>query len=222
MIRKLLLLTLMVGLVFSVVACTENTVDANDNQDAVAIVNEEEINRSEFDSMLERMTKMYTQQGMDFESEEGKGMLQELEQHVLDNLINEKVLIQEADKKGYGATEEEISMEIEQIKLQFNSEEEFQQALEESQLTLEELHESIANEIKINQYIENEVEMPVATEEEARELYEQYSAMMGEEAPEFEMIQQQLKVEIENQKLNQEMSNIIQQLVEASEIEILI
>ncbi|OEF97679.1 SurA N-terminal domain-containing protein [Desulfuribacillus alkaliarsenatis] len=234
MLRKILLLSTVAILSFAIVACSGNAEpeevdftpatgdDANVvDGEAVAIVNGQEISVEEFNGMMGSMKAMYAQSGFDFEDEEAIGMLQELEQQVLNNLISMEVLRQEAEGNGYEVTEEEIDVEIDQLKVQFGTDEEFAEVLAANSMTLEQLRNSIGNEILIDRFVENEMPQPSVTEEEALVLYEEYS-MMQEDMPAFEEVRDMIEDELRQQKLDQQIGQVIQTLVEESDIEILI
>ncbi len=215
--RKLLFLVLVMALIIAVAGCADT--DSTEPGTAVALVNGEEISRESFENIFENMKSMYTQQGLSFEGEDSADLLRELEQYVLDTMINEKVLLQEAEKQGHRASEEEINNQLEQIKLEYG--EQFETVLSENQMNLDQLKENLFNEIMIELYLESEVEVPDVTEEEVLALYDQYSEMFGD-MPEFDLIRDELEEEIRQERMGVELRALLQNLVEKSEIEILI
>jgi hypothetical protein len=214
--RKLLFLLIVISLIISVIGCADKGTGT-----AVAILNGEEISRESFDKLFEGMKNMYSQQGVNFEGEGSEELLSDLKQYVLDTLINERVLLQEAEKKGFEVSSEEINSELEQIRSRFGSDEEFEKALSDNFLDLEQLKENIATEIKIGLYLDSEVEAPVVTEEEVEELYNQYSEMF-DEMPEFDIVRDDLEAELREDKKDSAVRAFLKILVEKSEIEILI
>lgn len=217
MLKKLILLSLITILVFSLVGCNEEA--NNDVEDAVAIVNGEEISREKFDSLVDQQKIMISQQQeIDFESEDGKEMLGRLEEYVLENLIVEKVLIQEAREMGYEVTKEDVEKELEEIIFQFGSEEEFEELLKENNIELDELKETINNEMIVNEYVENELDEIKVSEEEAKAIYDQYKEG-NQDMPDFEDIKEQIIEDTKRQKREREISKLIDDLVENSDIE---
>jgi hypothetical protein len=89
----------------------------------VGKVNGEEITREEFSKNVDRLKKFYENrygQGL-FEGEGGKGNLNRLKTEILDEMISEKVLLQEAKIAGYtSAPEGEIEKRLEALKKQFS------------------------------------------------------------------------------------------------------
>lgn len=238
MFSKKRILFIFVGLAaLLIMGCSSDgddlTKDEGEIDDAVAIVNGDEISREVFEDIVERMVLSYEQQGLSFEGEEGEAALDLLRQQVINSLVQEKVLLQEAEKKGYHVSDEEVEKELELIKKQFSSEEEYKTTLQDNQLTEEEIKRSLFSEMVIEQFIEKEVQEVTISEEEVRMMYDQYKAQMEAqkeegaeeteeslEMPAFEEIKQQLEAQIKQQKEQTMFSEMIEKLMEKSEIEI--
>ncbi|SES86106.1 SurA N-terminal domain-containing protein [Natronincola peptidivorans] len=225
MLRKLGLILLVGVLALSFAACTatEEAPGASEtNQgEVVALVNNQEIYKSDFDRVLEGMKSQYLQFGIDFDSEDAKEILVELEKEAINNLVRHEVLLQDAKEKGYEAPQDELDYEIERIKGQFESEEEFENALEINNITLEQLKRNIGNEMILGEYLQQELGEESVTEEELRELYEVYSEMM-EDIPEFEEIRYQLIEEIQYERFQEKFEVYVGKLMEENTIEILL
>ncbi len=121
--------------------------------DTIAVVNGTPITRqtfdSEFQAAMERMAAAgQTPSGI-------QGML--LRKQVIDSLINEELLVQESKKQGIQVSSDQVNGEIERIKSQFPSEEEFDNALEQRQMTGEDLREKLERRQAIQTLLEKEV-----------------------------------------------------------------
>jgi SurA N-terminal domain len=82
-------------------------------------VNGEAISREEFSKRIDRAKKFYEYRyGQDtFQGEAGKENLNRLKTEILDEIVTEKILLQEAKTAGYTSTpEEEIEQQVEAIK----------------------------------------------------------------------------------------------------------
>ena len=89
----------------------------------VGKVNGERISREEFSKRIDRVKKFYEYRyGQDvFQGEAGKENLNRLKADSLDEMVNEKILFQEAKTAGYtSAPEEEIEKQLEAIKKKHN------------------------------------------------------------------------------------------------------
>lgn len=141
--------------------------------DVVAVVNGEEIERVKLDQRMTKMKEVYKQQGADFESEQGKAMLDALERQVLDGMIEEIVLLQEADKKGVLPTDEDVKAKIEETKKKFGTEEEFNKAIESYQMNYEEFTEWTKQNLALDA-LYNEVTKDIKmTDEELKAHFEE-------------------------------------------------
>lgn len=188
------------------------------NNDIAAIVNDEAILKQELDDSVENMKMTYIQQGIDIEQD---GKLEEIQNQVLDQLINTKLVMQEVQKTGYEPTQEEVNDQIDQITSQFKTKEEMDAILEANNLTLDELKSQISDDLKVQKFIAENTTQTEPTEEELKELYDQYSQQNGD-FPDYEELKEQLKQEVVAQKEQQQLMDLIEELRDQSEIEILI
>ena len=84
----------------------------------VASVNGEPISQKEFEKRMSTVRTYYeSNMGMTFEGENGSAMLKNLQNMVLDQLVTEHLLQQEARKRDIKAAKEEVQQRIEQDKL---------------------------------------------------------------------------------------------------------
>ncbi|MFP4430573.1 MAG: peptidylprolyl isomerase [Spirochaetaceae bacterium] len=149
---------------------SESAGEAQDPEDAVAEINGEAVLREEFDSAFERSRRQMAQQ----EPAATEEQLNELRAQVLDNLIDREVLFQESITEGFGITEQRIDLEIESIRGQFATQEEYQQALDNLGVTEAELEIDIAKSLAIQGLLEEEVLATLeVSEDEARDFYEE-------------------------------------------------
>lgn len=124
----------------------------------VGKVNGEGITREEFSRKVDRLKKFYeARYGQSlFQGEAGKGNLTRLKTEILDEMINEKILLQEARRAGYTpAPEEEIEKQVEAIKKQYRlSEDELKKMSGQS---IEDLKAELRKEWVISQFIEKAI-----------------------------------------------------------------
>ncbi len=218
---------LVVGFTFVLFAgCGEETVD---KEEVVALVNEEEISREDFESTMDHIKERYQMQGIDLE--ENEDMLQETREGVLDQMISETLLLQKAEEYGIEADEEEVEEEAELIRDEFETEEELQEVLAMYNIDVEELEEEIRKSMVIEELLSelvNDAKLEF-TEAELKERYEQelpaleqQAAMEGEngEVPEFEELEEQLERQMTQEKMGEMTDEVLEELREESEIEI--
>ncbi|MFO7774089.1 MAG: hypothetical protein R6V59_09225 [Dehalococcoidia bacterium] len=172
--------------------------------DVAATVNGEEIMQED----VAEMQELYAAQGMPISEEQA-----------LEQLIRQEVLYQAAAE--YLPTEEEAEEQLEaQVAMMGMTMEEFHEALEAEGLCYDEQMEDFRRYLAIENYLDEAVEVPEVTEEEAREFYEEYKQQYPEEElPPFEEAEPQIVMQLEQQKQQEAMGPFIEELREKADIE---
>jgi hypothetical protein len=144
------------------------------------------------------------------------------EQEALEQLINQEVLYQEASAQGYDVTDEEAESEIEnQLTQQGMSLEEYKEQLESQEISYEEQLNSIKKQLNIQNYIDSQISEDdlSVTAEEVQEYYDLYVQELGEdEAPAFEEVEDQIEMVVQQNKEQEIISLLVQELVEKANI----
>jgi hypothetical protein len=223
-LKKTLILIAIGVLALALSGCMETGEEQTGDGEAgevVAVVNGEEILRKEYEASIKSVVEGYQQQGVDMDSKEGKELINQAKQGVLDELIQHKILVQDAEKQGYEASEKDVDEQLDQIKEQFSTDEEFEAALEQYQITLDGLKEQISTQIKVEQYTAKEVGEITVTEEELEAFYEEFSKQ-SDDPPAYEEAKPQIEQHLKQQRTEEELQKIVEKLKEESDIEILI
>jgi peptidyl-prolyl cis-trans isomerase C len=93
---------------------------------------------------------------------------------VLDQVVAGVLVFQEAEEKGYAATDEEVAARIAELRSRLGSDEEFDQALSAQGMSRGELEANFRRNLTVQKFLEHEVLSKVAVSEEAeREFYQQ-------------------------------------------------
>ena len=193
---------------------------SGNGQDAIAVVNGEEIGKDELDTQLDQLRTSYESQDRPFP--EG-AELAELERLVVGQLVQESLVLQEAEARDITATDEEVQSRYEETAASFADEEEFNQALEAEGLSQSDLERLISNNLRIEKLFSSvidDADVGPATEEELRELYE--LASQQQELPPFEEVRAQLEAELMSQRQNGIIESFIEGLEAESNIEVLL
>src|SRR5690606_14298690 len=125
---KSMLAVITIMLMLTMWSCS-NDDETADNVKTVAIVNGTEITEDELNRYVEQYKTVYANLGVDFESEEGKKMIEELQTEVLNGLIDQQIIIQAAQKEGYSADPAEVEKMVEDFTEQTDSEEKMKDTL---------------------------------------------------------------------------------------------
>ena len=86
---------------------------------------------------------------------------------VLDDMIGYKLLIQEAKARKIAVPDAEIEAQIAQIRSQFPTQQQFEQALAAQKLTLEDVREDARSEMSVEKLVEGEIAAKIAVKPEA-------------------------------------------------------
>lgn len=216
--------------------------EMSDLGEPVAYVNGEPIYDAQYQKVMERMIWSYEQRGMDFSGEEGDELREQVAESVLDHLIQEAVLLQEAKKRNLNISNEEVEEKLESLKRQFDTEEAFLQILERTMFTVAELKDALRTEMTIEALLGTAVAGIEVEEVEIRGMYAFYEAQhqaqiqmtkesgefMTEEElaamalPPYEDIRDQLRTQLLQEKQQTVMTQFVDELMKSSVIEKLI
>ncbi|MFW5742874.1 MAG: peptidylprolyl isomerase [Spirochaetota bacterium] len=140
------------------------------SDDLVATVNGAEISREDYEQAVAQTRDRYAQQGQQV----AEGDLESFRADILEQLIAEELLFQQAQDEGLSVEDDEVDSQIDQMRAQFEGDEGWQQALETNKVTEEELREQIERNGLIQQLIADAVPEPdEVTDEEIESFYEE-------------------------------------------------
>lgn len=119
-----------------------------ESEKTLAVVNGTEITEAQFNQRYNIISGQYN---FDLNNKDHQAYQKELKEQVLNSLVDEEVLLQEAKKQELTVSEEELNSEITMFKSNFSSEEEFKSYLTEGmKLTEEEFKTVLQNELTIS------------------------------------------------------------------------
>lgn len=137
----------------------------------VAVVNNEVITQSELQQF---QALAYTQLASQFKGKELEQEFQKAKDGILNRMIEDRLILQEAKKKNIEVKDNKIKDRIEQIRRGFASQEGFDQMLSEQGLTLGDLRKRTKEQFMIFQLVDEEVrEKTIVEPAEITAFYEQ-------------------------------------------------
>ena len=139
----------------------------------VAVVNGENITADEVNTRLEQIAAMY---GYDLESQESKERIGQLEQQVMEYLIEEKVILQSAREKNISVSDDAIAVEMKKIKEQLQDEDKYQEFLEARKFTEDNLKSFIANQLMLDQLIDEVTREITTSDRDPKAYYEEFKS----------------------------------------------
>ncbi|OIN99317.1 hypothetical protein COY52_02695 [Candidatus Desantisbacteria bacterium CG_4_10_14_0_8_um_filter_48_22] len=176
----------------------------------VAKVNDEVIFKSELD---EYVRNARAQMG-----DRITGSESELARKALDQMIEEKILLQEAKKEDIEATEDDLKTALQNIRDKFPSKDEFDREMKKQGMTLADLQETLKKQVKILRLIEKNVKRKIqVTSGEGREYYRQHKDEIGKP---LDSAKEEINNIIFEQKFNEAFGKWVEKLKKRAIIEI--
>ncbi len=124
----------------------------------VAVVNDEVITQAELDAFLRPLYEEYSQQ---YSGDELVKVVQEARQKLLNQLIEDKIVYQEAVKQGIEVSDLEIDKELQDFKKRLDKPDELELMLEKEGMTLKEMREKLRKQAMVRQLHDREVRAKV-------------------------------------------------------------
>jgi hypothetical protein len=140
-----------------------------------------------------------------------------LKQQTVQTLQSNTLVEQDAESLGIEITEVDIDEALEQTKSQFETDEEYQQALNQLAYTEESFKASLKTQLTQQAYLDEAVEVGEVTDEEVEEYY----GMLGEQSddlPPLEEVEEQIVMQLEQSKVQQAFQEKVNALTEEADI----
>lgn len=193
--------------------------------DVVAVVNDEEIARDEFVSSYEAQ---FQQMAMQAQMSGEEVDQEQLKSQVVESMVDTELLVQEATDRGFEASDDEVDSTLEDLASQngMESSDDFLSTLEEQGWTEDEVMSQLETQIKVEALISDEAGEIEPSEDELRELYEQFESQQGGsgeeggEVPSFEDMRPQLEEQVRAQEENQVVQALVGDLREDADVTI--
>jgi hypothetical protein len=130
----------------------------------IAVVNGEHIFLSEFEQIAEPMIEQYKKENPDWTKEK----IREFEETILDELVNNKLIVQEANKRRIHVSKRQLDEQMGKVRDQFPSQKVFEEELEKQNLTEKKLKKRIEEQLMAEELthieVKSKVEKPTAEE----------------------------------------------------------
>ena len=166
---------LLVLFLVSVSICNAKVVEK-----AIAVVNGDAIMQSEFEKNAQPMIEQYTKNAPPAEQSPAK--IEEFKSKLLDQMIDEKLLKQQAVKAKIKVSKRDIANGLDTVIKRFPTEAEYQAELKNNGLTAADFEKRIEEQLMVMKLIENEVKANIAkpTDMEGKALYDKVQSRLAE------------------------------------------
>ncbi|WP_263492001.1 SurA N-terminal domain-containing protein [Bacillus sp. RAR_GA_16] len=136
----------------------------------------------------------------------------------MDNLIGQELLLQKAKEEGFTASDKEIETELEQIKAQFDGEEELKKALEGQGMTLEQLESQYADIVVVDKFVKEKIGTPDVSEKEVKAFYDEQFSKDAENPPSFDEMKDRIKDYLVEKKTQEKVQDMKAELMKKAEV----
>ena len=155
-----------IALFFALILVIVFAAGCGDNASVIARVNGEKVLQSDLDDKISQIKLGLTSQGYVFgDEEQDKEIMGQIEEAAMNQLIEETLLMQQANQLGVSVKDSEVQAQMQQIKQQFGNKV-FQQLLKQQQLT----EAKLAKQVKIqltSEALFNKITGDISVDEEA-------------------------------------------------------
>ena len=164
--RHVLIACALAVLVIALTGCSASTTKTSD---AAATVNSQKISTAALDAEI---SKLKLQNPNIFDAKNGGMDEATVRKTLLDELINQQLLLDEATKKGVKVTEAQITSQIASIKAGYNDQKQFEQAVKSAGYTMESLKEQTKWQLMSTALLEKMIPSNSITDKDAQNYYD--------------------------------------------------
>lgn len=179
--KKVLYILLIVLIILSLTGCNlikkeERIGKIIDGQEVVAVVNGDKISKNEYENNLqdieEMLRKYYGEDAL--KSEEGKTTLKNIKEQLLEDMINNLIIEQEAKKRGIEIAKDELETRLDELKNQFGGDQKFEEFLKEQGLSIDDAKKNLTQEMLSSRLFDDVTKDVNVGENEAKEYYDNH------------------------------------------------
>ncbi|MEH7085171.1 SurA N-terminal domain-containing protein [Neobacillus drentensis] len=191
-----------------------------DEKKTVAIINDEKVLGSDYNMVLSSLQMQMQQMGQDPTSEEAAKQVKE---QTIDSLVGQTLILQEADKKGYQASDDEVEKQLAKMKESYKDSTKFEDAMKLAGLDMTTLKAKTAENIQYMKYMEKEIPVEEVTDEEIQAYYNQSAQQAGagvQKLPKLEDVKPQIKQQLEQQQQQKQLTKRVEELKKNAKVDI--
>lgn len=191
-----------------------------DNNEIVAIVNDEELKGEEYNAVLMSIQGQMQQMGQDPTSKEATKQVKE---QALDMLVIQTLILQKAEEAEIKASKSEIDEEYSSYEEQFGGKKEMEKALKSQDMDVDTLKAKIAELIISEKYQDKVAPAEEITDKEIKKYYDEAAAQSkeaGEELPPLEEASEQIKTIMVKQQQQEKLAAHVEELKDVAKIEL--
>lgn len=191
-----------------------------DEEKVVVIVNDEELKGDHYNAVLSSIQSQMQQAGQDPTS---KDSAEQVKMRVIDTIVNQTLLLQQAKNADIQASDAEIDEEYTAFAAQFGDEETLKEVLKSQNMDVETLKEQIAESIIFKKYQDQVAPIEEVTEQEIQDYYDKIAAQAKDseqELPPLQEVSEEIKGFIQQEQQQKKLTSHVKELKEDAKIEV--
>lgn len=191
-----------------------------DNEQVVAIVNDEELIGEQYNAVLTTIQNQMQQMGQDPTNKE---LVEQIKKQVLDTVVNQTLLLQKAKSTNVEASEAEIDEEYTALAAQYGDEDKLKEVLDDQKISIESFREQIAESIIYDKYRDQVAPLKEVTDEEIKAYYDKIAEQAKDselELPSLEEASEEIKGILEQEEQRKKLVEHVEELKEQAKIEL--
>lgn len=193
--------------------------DVDDVPDVVATVNGTDLTGEDFTTLYQ---VQFQQMAMQAQMTGEEPDQEQLRGQTLNAMIDSELLVQDAQERGYEATDDDVNNVLEQTaeSNQMSSVDELLDQYAEQGITEDQLRNDAQTQLLVEELIENDIEVAEPTDDEVEAIYEQMSAG-ADEGNDYSLdeIRPELETQIRNQNQSQAVGAHVEDLREDADVQ---
>jgi len=178
-----------------------------DGKEVIAVVNDYQILKEDFNIQVEQVKKTLEANGMNFSGKEGEKNLAEIKKTVLESMINDQLSLQQAEEKNITVTDEELKNSIKELETYYGGEEALDKYLTEQGMNRADFEDLLKDQMIINKLYDEITAGISVTDEEAKKYFEENKSLFELTSPEIRASHILVDTEEEAQKILNEIKN---------------
>ncbi|OHW61762.1 foldase protein PrsA precursor [Andreesenia angusta] len=160
--------TVLVGSMF-LTACSEGELAAKVNGEGVTMAEYNQV----FEMVKSPYVSQYGEESLSQEMGEGMTLEKMLSEQVMDNLIFNEVLVQDAEKRDIKVSKDELEKSLKEFKEQYGGEEGYKKFLEENKIEQKDFEKMLEENLMLESHAEQVKKEMKVSEAEVKDYYEQ-------------------------------------------------
>ncbi|PSL40309.1 SurA-like protein [Planomicrobium soli] len=188
-----------------------------ENDEVAVVVNEEEVKGNIYSSVARQLESSLAAQGQNTSNAD---TAEQVKSQAITVIVSNKLIIQDAEKKGHKADETVLKERLEEMKGQFENEEAMNKTLKATGYTMEDLENQLREQLVYESYVSEEIRSGEVTDEEVQKAYDSFVESSEQKAPALKEMEPAIRQSLEQQKTQDAVFARIEELKKDAKIEI--